>query len=481
MSNNSHNNPLGPNHFLSLPRPDVHIGPPAGVPDTTTLAAHDFDVDTRTGFMAPRPPLARLPSQWEAWESTLDDAVASKLQLWDKPGLTEAEKWCSEQWRCHVRRLPVISVDELKEAIELLRRAHLVLTYIQHFYLQSLPPDAPTIIPRPIALPLLRVSTYLNIPPLLTYSDTVLYNWKLRSTSACDDSSNTEATPALDNLQTQTMFTNTIDEEEFYLCSARIELRGVEALEIMRSILDELFISDDIAVRRTTGYLNKLAGVITDLKALLLDVKRLCNPDRYYNAVRPWFRGEDSDLMKRKWVFEGIEEDPMLEEPTELSGPSAGQSSIVHVLDVFLGVDHQSSSPDKPSFMHRMKTYMPYNHRLFLDHLAANPRPLRAFVCSREDGELLDAFNAAVMALKEFRDAHMIIAALYILGPARRAAKMASAATTMQKKAEEDLGRDKKMREPCEPLKGTGGTDLVQFLKDTRTRTMDTVVPPKQN
>jgi len=37
---------LDPNHFLSLPRPDIFIGLPAGVPDTMTLAAHDFDVDT---------------------------------------------------------------------------------------------------------------------------------------------------------------------------------------------------------------------------------------------------------------------------------------------------------------------------------------------------------------------------------------------------------------------------------------------------
>lgn len=63
---------LSPDHFLALPRPDIlYGGAPAGAPDTSTLAAHDFDVDTRTGFMPPQPPLTRLPPQWELWELAL--------------------------------------------------------------------------------------------------------------------------------------------------------------------------------------------------------------------------------------------------------------------------------------------------------------------------------------------------------------------------------------------------------------------------
>jgi hypothetical protein len=92
-----------------------------------------------------------------------------------------------------------------------------------------------------------------------------------------------------------------------------------------------------------------------------------------------------------------------------------------HAIDIFIGADHQAKSPGQPSFMsRRMQTYMP--HRLFLNHLKTNPRPLRTFVMDRNDEALMMAFNLAVIALKEFRDAHIIIAALYILGPARRAA-----------------------------------------------------------
>ena len=344
----------------------------------------------------------------------------------------------------------------------LLRRSHLVLAYILHFYVHSIPPTDPVFIPRSITLPLLHISKTLDIPPILTYSDTVLYNWGFKT----NPKSRHDVAPGLDNIRSQTMFTRLVDEEEFYLCSARIELRGVEILEMMRMTMNETFIGDDIAVRRITEHLNTIAAALGELKSLLLSVKNLCDPDVYYNEVRPWLRGEDSFKTKRKWIFEGVDEDPDLRPPTELSGPSAGQSSIIHAFDIFLGVDHRATSPGKPSLMTRMQIYMPKNHRLFLDHLKSNPRPLRMFVMDRNDEALSIAFNRSVMALKEFRDAHMTIAALYIIGPARRATK--------RMEGVEETGKNP--GKPRQPMKGTGGTDLIKFLKDTRNRTMEATI-----
>jgi indoleamine 2,3-dioxygenase len=344
----------------------------------------------------------------------------------------------------------------------LLRRSHQVLTFILHFYVQSIPPADPVLIPCSISLPLLRISKKLDIPPVLTYSDTVLYNWAFKINPESRD-----GVPELDNIRSPTLFTRLVDEEEFYLCSARIELRAVEILEMMRVTMDEMFLGDDIAVGRVTEHLNTIAGALFELKALLLDVKKLCDPDIYYNEVRPWFRGEDSSDTNRKWIFEGVDEDPDLRPPTELSGPSAGQSSVIHAFDIFIGVDHQAVSPGQPSFMSRMQTYMPKNHRMFLNHLKTNPRPLRTFVMNKNDEALMTAFNLAVIALKEFRDAHMIIASLYILGPARRAAK---------RRLEVAEAGAIHYRPRSQPMKGTGGTDLVKFLKDTRNQTKEAII-----
>ncbi|RPD59702.1 Indoleamine 2,3-dioxygenase [Lentinus tigrinus ALCF2SS1-6] len=487
---------LPQNHFLNLQRPDVFVPAIAGTPDTSTLAAHDFDVDTRTGFMPPQPPLARLPPAWEPWEAALEDAIQSKLQLADKPDLSPAEQEKSERWRNSVRELPILPIDDLKSSEVLLRRAHHVLAWVMHFYVHTTPTTVRNIhIPPPITVPHLQVCVQLQLPPVLTYSDDVLYNWAFKTPPASRILFQPKA--ELHNLRCLTLFTGTRDEEEFYLSSARIELRGVEALSVMRAIMDEAFVGDQIAHRRITNYLHILAGVINDLKQLLASVRDGCDPTIFYNEIRPWFKGADSDTTGRKWIFDGIELDPTLQEPTELSGPSAGQSSLIHALDIFLGVDkyshsnfhshgavapsssatatdapaassssapvppatsNLSSAPPKPKvpFLTRMQSYMPRHHRAFLRHLQANPRPLRRIVEQQEDNvELREAYDVAVTALKEFRDEHVRIVALYIVIPARRVEQQQQATSEKDGKG---------------PL-GTGGTSAFQFVKGVRDQT----------
>jgi len=359
-----------------------------------------------------------------------------------------------------------------------------------HFYVHSLPPSEPIRIPPPITLPLLRVSAQLQLPPVLTYSDNVLYNWNLNQTNK---DLLTEST-----IRCQTTFTSTNDEAEFYLISARMELAGVDALELMRSTMDEAFVGNDIAIRRITNYLRQLADIIHRLRTMLLEVKNGCDPQVFYHEVQPWFRGEDSQ-SGRNWVFEGIEQDPMLAIPMELSGPSAGQSSLIHALDIFLGVDRYSHGKEitghyvsdaesrerSSAFLKRMQLYMPRYHRAFLNHLANNPRPLREFVycaassnpVTAQGSAILEAYNAAVMALKEFRDAHMIIVALYIVIPARHARKQWTGQTGPQVESDY-VGPTRETDQQKGLLKGMGGTELVRFLKSVRDQTKSALMTP---
>lgn len=83
----------------------ILIGDISGVLDRTTLAAHDFDVDTRTGFLPPQAPLSRLPPAWEEWEAVLESAIVSRLQLGDRPNLQELDKDNSLRWRDRVRKV----------------------------------------------------------------------------------------------------------------------------------------------------------------------------------------------------------------------------------------------------------------------------------------------------------------------------------------------------------------------------------------
>jgi len=81
------------------------------------------------------------------------------------------------------------------------------------------------------------------------------------------------------------------------------------------------------------------------------------------------------------------------------------------------------------------------------------------------DAALTEAYNAAVDALRRFRDAHLRIVALYIVGPSHRVAPTPAAAAT----AEVGVGQGM--------LRGTGGTDSIRFLKSVRDRTSEAGFP----
>ena len=76
-----------------------------GAPDVANIAAREFDVDARSGFMAPQPPLTRLHEFWEAWEDALELALSRKLKLGSASDLSPAEAAESEEWRQGVRKV----------------------------------------------------------------------------------------------------------------------------------------------------------------------------------------------------------------------------------------------------------------------------------------------------------------------------------------------------------------------------------------
>jgi indoleamine 2,3-dioxygenase len=122
-----------------------------------------------------------------------------------------------------------------------------------------------------------------------------------------------------------------------------------------------------------------------------------------------------------------------------------------------------------------MRAYMPRHHRNFLRHLDAAPRPLRAEVARRCDTALTEAYNAALDALRRFRDAHLRMVALYIVGPSRRV-RGPSAPVAREEEgggAKTCEGQTSLATGATGQLRGTGGTDLVRFLKGVRDRTSE--------
>ncbi|BGP05359.1 hypothetical protein JCM10049v2_001164 [Rhodotorula toruloides] len=534
---------LPSDHFLAQrpvtpPRPESVIDEANWAdrarPDTSSLAAADYDVSVATGFLPPEEPVQTLRGVGHGWDEVENALERAQEEAASMPGGGVGK--LSEGWRESVRRLPRASVDVLA-TLPMIRRAHTLLAHIEHFYMHSTFPSQ-TVVCASIAAPLVEVSDRLGLPPILTYADTVLWTWKMT-----DKSLGLRA----DNLEITTTFTSTPSERAFFLLSLFCELHGPSILRLMSSTLDESFFADSIALARIATYLNSISALIDELTALMAGATRgpfgpegreRISPEAFYWEIRPWFNGG-------KWTFEGVGkngEDKVM----EWGGPSAGQSSLVHALDVFLGVDHaprhghaqssvdkanghesqgfpntfveppsptaaSSSKPAPPAivvdkaalhkapsdetFMQRMSHYMPGHHRAFLRHLESlhhpNPSAPNAPVlpslrklAKRHPAELGQAYDGAVAAMKRFRDQHMRLATVFIVQQARREPARESVhwaeweAKRVKKEAEKEERRRLGLVEGAkrEAIAGTGGTDLVTFLKRCRERTVEALL-----
>ncbi|SCV72380.1 BQ2448_3917 [Microbotryum intermedium] len=507
---------LPADHFLAqrpagsnLTQSDAHDSPDhdswqrRARPDTSSLAAADYDVSVATGFLPPEEPVQQLQLgvEWQCFEEVLEKAQDEVSHL-AGGGVGRL----SESWRQHLRELPQPLVYELT-SLPLLRRAHVVLTYLAHFYTHAVYPYD-THVPSTVSVPLVEISKSLGLPPILTYSDTVLWNWHL-----IDRSLGIRA----DNMAITTTFTSSDSEKAFFFLSILCELHGPTILRSMSSTLDEAFFADRIALVRIAGHLDSIASALDELALLLSEstrgafgpapVRASISAPVFYWEIRPWFNGG-------RWMYEGVGE-------LEYGGPSAGQSSLVHAVDLFLGIDHsprrtsstitdpassgQSMDPSAPlpppnaqakglsddTFMMRMSTYMPGHHRAFLAHLAslhhtseageasiAEKLPSVRDLVIRHPQQLQESYDRAVLSMKKFRDEHMKLATVYIVTQAKREPGRQTVfwQEWEDKRIEKERLRQEEARDKRVVLKGTGGTDLVVFLKMCRKRTKEALL-----
>ncbi|TDL24922.1 Indoleamine 2,3-dioxygenase [Rickenella mellea] len=431
------------------------------------LPNSSFCIDNETGFI-PRMPPARLPSMFQFWERSLSEAATALSLGEDSSDEAEAKRHSSERWRQRIREGPVICTSTIEFDVGRLQRAHFVLAWLVHYYVHSTPPtvdSTPMVVPKSLAVPLVAVSRCLGIAPVLTYADTVLWN-----VTTADP----ELPLAHDNMRFPHLFSGTDDEHAFYVASATAELRGAEILRIIEDCNTLPDVSNLATISKISRSLTRVTSIIEELSDIMQSVRAGCDPHVFHWAIRPWYRGSDaSGPDSAGWIYEGVENNKDL----DLSGPSAGQSTLMHALDVWLDIDHKLSQKRAPppsdsnrqadrGFMQRMRRYMPGVHQDYLRHLAQSPRPLREL--ARQTPALREPYNSAVMALKKLRDGHLKIACLYIITMSRSSR---CPATAMMQKAQETLKATRNG-----PVRGTGGTEVSTLLKAGRDATRRAVL-----
>ncbi|KAF9928488.1 hypothetical protein FBU30_002337 [Linnemannia zychae] len=429
----------------------------------------DYDVSPITGFAPADQPLPRLPQTYfQPWEETMDQYN----HLID-----------SRQLRSKVDQWPVLDVAQLTTLRER-QRAYTLLCFVAHGYIWGYGLDVAQSIPEPLAIPWVAISDILEIAPVLTYASNDLWNWKLKDPNGPFE---------LENLATLVRMTGTQDEDWFDIISVAIELAAGPAFQALIDAIHAVR-ADDIRV-----VIDKLQIAHVQLDKISKILPRMfenCDPAVFYWKIRKFLAG--SEGTANLGLFDGLQYLGVNNnERRYYMGATAGQSSFFPAFDTFFGVSHYEADKNGEkkapnALLLKMKGFMPAPHRAFLDHLAQTAN-LRPFVLaksaldpeSKDVQELIRLYDACVQCMKQFRDSHIQIVTRYVLTQSKRGPPEGwedyrvkvedipaanGTATSPAKATEEVLSKENGKTEEDESkgMKGTGGTELMPFLKGNR-------------
>lgn len=303
-------------------------------------------------------------------------------------------------------------------------RALLVLTTLANAWVWS-DPDGDLRMPVQLARPLWQLARALDRQPIVHHASMCLWNWRRIDPTQPVSADNSELL--------QTVMGGT-DETWFFTATLGVELAGAPVLTALH---DAAVASTHHDVDAVEAHMVTVADLVPSLTTALARMREWCDPHIFYHRLRPFLAGWPEPGV----VYEGVSPDPLV-----LAGGSAGQSSLVQALDAALGVDHDGSSAGP--FLRLMRDYMPPAHRRYLVDLGTTSR-IREVADAAGPSTLRDSYNASVAELELFRRRHMALAMEYVVAPSGE-----TAAT------------------------GTGGTDFAVFLRDARTDTAASRLPP---
>lgn len=382
----------------------------------------EYHINEDVGFALPHP-LEELPPTFSAW-----NRIARNL-----PALIE-----NGRLREEVEKLPTLNIDELK-GHRLQRLAHLALGYITMAYVWNRGDgDIRKVLPRNIAVPYCKLSEKLGLPPILSYADCVLANWKKKDPSG---------PMTYENMDILFSFPGGDCGKGFFLVSLLVEIAASPAIQAVPTVRSAVQHQDQEALGKALG------DIATSLEAAKEYFKRMrdfVDPDQFFNVLRIYLSGwKGNPKLAEGLLYEGV-----WDTPKKFSGGSAGQSSIFQCLDVLLGIEHSSGEGSPAEFLQEMREYMPPAHRNFLCSLESGPS-VREFVISRGNEDLQKAYNKCVNGLVSLRKFHLNIVRTYILDPAKKQRGATS-------KSEESSNEENR---------GTGGTDVMNFLQSVKDAT----------
>ncbi|XP_059141285.1 myoglobin-like [Physella acuta] len=390
-----------------------------------------YHVSNKTGFMLDHP-LTELPAYFKPWEN-IASSVASLIER--------------RELRNVVLKMPLLDHNKLTGHRQL-RLAHLQLAMIASGYVwQDGDVNVPKVLPKSVAVPLYYISQHLGIQPILSNVDLALANWNLVDHKGPMD---------FDNLACIYHLPGGAESDWFFIVNFMAEYNFAKCLEPMVNILEvldnyqKLPVGDvtqrDRIVDRLVKQLDGLLAGILDMQYSLTRMHDKLAGETFYKVIRPFFGGwgGEGGPMPDGLVYEGVSENPL-----KFCGNTGAQSSTLQLLDTLLCVEHDQEKRDTILLM---RMYMPTAHKRLIEDIENRKHKLRHLVTSSHVDSLTEAYNKSLSAVVKFRTGHLQLVTKYVLMPARK----------LTQDNVENLD-----------LKGTGGTNLMPFLKGLKQDTLD--------
>ena len=253
-------------------------------------------------------------------------------------------------------------------------------------------------LPPCLAIPIVALADRLGQQPLLQYSGYVLDNWGLLDRTKGI---------SLDNTYMIQKFAAGADEAWFVLVHVAIEARAGAALARFAPLIDAAAKDDEDQAERL---LDQIVAIWAEINALFDRMPDHCDPYIYFRRVRPYIHGwKDNPALGTGVVYQGVVR--FQDVPQAFRGQTGSQSSIVPSMDALLGIGH-ASDPLR-AYLDELHIYRPPGHRRFIDDIRTESR-VRSFVKRVNRKNLVQAYNAAVQAVADFRSRHLEYAASYI-------------------------------------------------------------------
>lgn len=330
--------------------------------------------------------------------------------------------------RKHIDALAVIDLRELCQQAHpnSIRMAMVHYTFMAQSYIWG-QADRVHFLPACLAKPIHQLSQVTGQPPILTYSNYVLDNWRKIDLDGGVD---------LSNIEMIQPFLGGQDEAWFVLIHVAIEATAGKILAEFPNVIKAAVEHDAATLER--GLLNIVDGW-SEINAIFDRMPERCDPYVYFHRVRPWIHGfKDNPGLPNGVVYKGVEE--FSERGQFFRGQTGSQSSIVPSMDALLKVNH-AADPLR-AYLDELHIYRPPAHRRFIEDVHASGN-LREAVVASNQGAVKEAYNECLEKLAAFRTKHLEYAASYI-----------------NKQGKGGAGNSTEV--------GTGGTPFMKYLKKHR-------------